>query len=281
MNADASLPRTESACRLPGASSHAVTAALALFIVIGTTTAANLLGHFWTIQPLLNAAFLVAVLLASMAALTPALAWPNVLLAAGLAGAITSITHGINAVIGLPFGRFDFTAAAGPRLFGLVPWWLPMIWCGIALTTRGVARLILHHSRQHPFHGWRVIAFATLLALLFNIGLDSFAIHAASYWTPHTAPLLNLASCTILNLFIQIVITPLLIDKFPRPRPLNLRPLLVWSGVNGLLALGLLHHGLWIEGTVPATAAIALAALGLQIRWNSVFSGPTLNARKH
>ena len=223
----------------PEQMNHGTTLVMAIFIGICAVTIANQLGNFWPIQPWLNTAFVVTALVTSIAAFAPILAWPNVVLAAGLAAAIGGIAHAINTVTGLPFGRFDFTAAAGPRPLGLVPWWLPLVWGCIALTTRGVARLILHNSRSHPHHGYRVIGLATLLGLFSAMGLETFATRAANLWTPNATPLLNLASCLALHLFTQISITPLLIDKFPGPRPPNFRPLFVWAGINALMVLGL------------------------------------------
>lgn len=254
-------PETKSAPPKPR-QAHPVSAAmLTLFVGISAVTIANQLGHCWPVQPWLKAAFVISALLASIATFAPTLAWPNVLLAAGLAWAIAGMAHAINAVTGFPFGQLDFTADAGPRPFGLVPWWLPAVWAAIALTARGTARLSLHRSRQHPQHGYHVIALATVLATFATLGLDTFARHSAHLWQPdamHPLP----ASGHLLHLLIQIAITPLLIDKFPSPSPPNFRPLLVWVSMNAwpMLALWQANHRIASAVLAFGICAVIVAA---------------------
>lgn len=239
MKPDARHAEPASATAVPGHSDHACAAALAIFVVIGTAAIANQLGKFWPVQPLLNAAFASAALVAAIAAFTPTLAWPNVVLAGGLAAVIGGMAHAVSSVTGFPFGQAEYTDAAGPRLLGLIPWWLPVAWAVTALGSRGAARFALHQSRNHPQHGYRVIALATGLAMLSTIGLQAFAVRA-HYGMPTLTDELLPWLGQGLHLFIQIAMTPLLIDKFPGPRPPNFRPLLVWAGTSAVMLAGLI-----------------------------------------
>jgi hypothetical protein len=231
-------------------------AALALCAGTWAVAVINQLGGVWPVQPWLNAAFVAAALLASVAALAPPLPWLNVLLAAGLGAVIGGFAHAINAVTGLPFGRFEFTPIAGWQVYGLVPWWLPPAWACLGLSARGTARLLFHATRSHPFHGYRVIGVAVLLATLPTCGLEAYAGGAARLCTPHPGSILSLASCLALHLSIQIVMTPLLIDKFPGPRPRNFRPLLVWMLIVTVVAAGL------VSGRIHAHGPLAKGSAG-------------------
>jgi hypothetical protein len=227
---------TTFAARLPGISQHIV---LALFIVVWATNLVNLVAGNGDHASSLGTALVISSLLASIATFTPALAWPNALLAAGLAAFVGGIAHAINAITGFPFGRLEFMPSSGPLLFGLIPWWLPLAWSAIALSARGSARLILHGSRNHPRHGYHVLLLATGLAMLPTMELHRFGIHIAKFWQPGVGSSLLLSSGHALHLLVQIAITPLLIDKFPGPRPRNFRPLLVWACIHLLFVLGL------------------------------------------
>jgi uncharacterized membrane protein len=236
-----SAPPNESTTALTvGAGSGRASAiVVAIFLGICAVTLLNQFTPLWPSQARLHAALLVTAFIASIAALTPTLAWLNILMAGGLAAAIGGMAHAISSVTGVPFGRWEFSAAAGPRLLGLIPWWLPVAWAVTALSSRGTARLILRKSRAHPQHGYQVILLATGLAMLTTFALQNFALHAGCYWNPGVdgSPLHLLGHG--LHLFIQVAITPLLIDKFPGHRPPNFRPLFVLAGMNTVLLAAL------------------------------------------
>jgi uncharacterized membrane protein len=186
---------------------------------------------------------------ASVAALARQLPAPNVLMAAAVAAGIGGLAHAVNAVIGLPFGRFEFNTAFGPRLLGILPLAMPVIWLAVALVARGLARLLLHSSRRHPRHGWRVLGLATVLMMGFSFALEPFGA-VKDWWMPNPTPLLNVASWGGLGLMVQIAMTPLLLDKFPGPRPPNYHPLIVWAGLNGVVAMTLLGANAGVAGAL-------------------------------
>lgn len=211
---------------------------IGLFIVCGGLAALNRGGMVFGGQGGVNAALVVLGFLASVVAFAPVLPWPNVLLAGGLAAFCGGLMEAISAVTGYPLGQVEFTLKAGPMLLGLIPWWLPLTWAAIALSARGAARLILHRSRQHPVHGYRVIGLAAVLAAVTACGLELMASRAAQVWVPGSHPVLRCAGLFLLPLSIQIAMTPLLMDKFPGQRPPNFRPFIVWASASLICWLG-------------------------------------------
>jgi uncharacterized membrane protein len=205
---------------------------IGLFVAFGGLAAVNQGAAIVSGQGWLNAVVVMLALWSCVAAFAPALPWPNVLLAGGLAAFSGGLVEAINAATGFPFGVVAFTSKAGPMVLGLIPWWLPVTWAVIALSARGAARWILRRSCQHPLHGYRVIGVSVMLAVVTTVGLGRMASHAVQAWTLDGNPILRGASLLALHFFIQVAMTPLLIDKFPGSRPPSLRPLAVWSGAN-------------------------------------------------
>jgi uncharacterized membrane protein len=218
--------------RANGAGQAMGSVVIGLFVAFGGLAAVNPGGAIVSGQAWLNAVVVVLALWSAVAAFAPALPWPQVLLAGGLAAFSGGLVEAVNAATGFPFGVVAFTSKAGPMVLGLIPWWLPVTWAVVALSARGAARLILHRSRQHPLHGYRVIGVSVMLAVITSFGLGRMASHAVQAWTLDGNPILRGAGLVVLQLFIQVAMTPLLIDKFPGSRPPSFRPLVVWSGAN-------------------------------------------------
>ncbi len=187
-----------------------------------------------------DAALLMLAIAATLAALAKQLPVLNVIIAATIASGLGGMAHAVNDVTGFPFGKFEFTPALGPRLLGVLPLAIPAFWAIAALNSRGVARLLLHNSRTHPRHGHHVLALSGLLMLAFHLALEPFAVNVKGWWTLNPTPMLAAFSWILLSLLIQVAMTPLLLDKFPGPRPRNILPLLVWVGINALMTTAIL-----------------------------------------
>ena len=211
-----------------------------------------------------DVALLILTTAATVAAMANHLPAPNIILAASIAAGIGGIAHAVNDVTGFPFGNFEFTAVFGPRLLGVLPLAIPAFWAIAALSARGVARLVLHNSRQYPHHGYHVIGLAVLLMIFFHLALNPFASTVKGWWTANPTPLLALASGIVLSLASQVAITPLLLDKFPVPRPPNFSPLFVWIALNGWLATGLFVAGLLGEALLATTVGAIIVVLALR-----------------
>jgi uncharacterized membrane protein len=237
MNPDSAHSETAPARIDRRAGEHSV--AVIAFIILCAVASLNQWRVLIPRQDWLCAAVAVMGLVAAVASFAPVLPWPNVLLAGALAAFIGGMAEAVSGATGFPFGRGEFMPGSGPLFLGLFPWWFPFAWATIALSARGTARLILHRSRQHPLQGYRVIALAAVLGLAGTISLELFSTHAAHFWTTEAAPVLPWVSRLMLHLLIQVTMTPLLLDKFPGPRPPNVRPLVVWTTLNAVLLLGL------------------------------------------
>jgi hypothetical protein len=118
---------------------------------------------------------------------------------------------------------------------GLVPWTVPCLGFVIALVSRGCARFVLHRQPARKNLGYQVLALATLLGTGQIFGIARYGEELGA-WTLNTSSWAwPLVSLILLQLAQQIAITPLLIDKFPVPRPANPLPLLVLVPMVGLV----------------------------------------------
>jgi hypothetical protein len=194
-----------------------------------------------------------AALLATCASLAIQLPLAQIMSAGIVAAILGGLSHAVNGVIGLPFGNGAWPAVPPPKLWGLVPAVVPIIWTVAALNARGAARVLLHSRRAHPHHGYRVIALATLLTTLFGYG---FATAGATDGRSPGAWIFLLTGWSVISLLIQTLMTPLLIDKFPQTRPVNAMPLWVWCALSLRFAGMLLRHNEWAPAAVMAAGAL-------------------------
>lgn len=211
-------------------------------LVPGGAAADWITGSFWA-----------AALMATCASLAIKLPLVQIMSAGIVAAVLGGLSHAVNSVIGLPFGNGAWPAVPPPKLLGLVPAVVPIIWTVAALNARDAARALLHSHRAHSHHGYRVIALATLLTTLFGFG---FATTGATDGHSPGAWIFLLAGWSIISLLIQTLMTPLLIDKFPQTRPANSMPLWVWCALSLRFAGVLLRHNEWAPATVMAAGAL-------------------------
>jgi uncharacterized membrane protein len=170
----------------------------------------------------------------------------NVLLAACILGGIGGLANLVGAATGLPFGPIQYTHAAGPRLAGTVPWWMPLVWIIALLNSRGAARFILRTVRHQPNYGLGLIALTTALSLLLDLGLELFATRLKGYWLWQAAgpalswqgiPLTQFAGWMVTALIALALATPVLINKKPVDSPPDCRPLILWTVLSLFLAV--------------------------------------------
>lgn len=205
-----------------------------------------------------EAILLFTATLATLTSLTRQLPVQNALLAAVIIAAIGTTAHVFGAVTAIPFGPFRFTEAAGPRIFNLVSWAIPMIWVLVVLNSRGVARLILRPWRKLRAYGFWLIGLTVLLTVLLAAALEPFAGAVKHYWfweptrLPFTwagAPITSFLGWFVVTLLIMAFAAPPLIDKRPRPvsRPPDYHPLIVWLLALVLFATGTALNQLWLQ----------------------------------
>ncbi|HZV35414.1 MAG TPA: carotenoid biosynthesis protein [Verrucomicrobiae bacterium] len=218
-------------------------------------------------------AIIVLAFAATLLRLARTLPWQNVIASAASIAILSGIFQAIGASTGIPFGPFFYTEKLGWLVFGQVPWPMQLLWVVILLNARGVARLILRRWQNSPNHGLWVIAFASLLAGLFDAGVEPIASHANHWWIwkPsrttllwYGAPWVNFAGWMVTSFFILALTTPWLIDKKSSDKPpLDFQPLIVWTALMLLLAFGNLTHHLFAATVFSIATALAVAFAAL------------------
>lgn len=204
-----------------------------------------------------EAVLLFTATLATLTALARQLPVQNALLSAVIIAAIGTTAHVFGAVTAIPFGPFRFTEAAGPRIFNLVSWAVPMLWVAVVLNSRGVARLILRPWRKLRAYGFWLIGLTVILTVLLAAALEPFASAVKRYWfweptrLPFTwagAPITSFLGWFVVTLLIMAFAAPPLIDKRARPvsRPPDYQPLILWLLGLVLFATGTALNQLWV-----------------------------------
>jgi putative membrane protein len=210
-------------------------------------------------------------------ALSRQLPGQNVFLAAGIIAAISGTAMAVGALSGIPFGPYIFTDAAGPRIFNVLPWSIPVVWIIIILNARGVARLILRPWRKGRLYGYRLIGVTAALTVAFDFAFEPFATHVKDYWlweptkmgllwqgTPPT----NFLGWLVTALLILAFVTPALINKSHQKFPPDYHPLAVWLLLSLLFATGEVKHQLWTAAGFVVVAGIATTFMAIRgARW--------------
>ncbi len=187
----------------------------------------------------------------------------SVIATAGLITIISGAVISLAAVSGVPLGPVHYSAYFGEKLFDVLPWPVPLAWIFLTVNGRGVARLIMRPWRKTNYYGFWVMGFTCLLAVIFDLGLEPFAVYVKDYWiwqTPagvpawYTAPWVNFLGWFVTSLAILIFALPWLINKQPIKQPIDYQPLILWLMLNSWIALGNAMHHLW--------PAVALSLIG-------------------
>lgn len=222
---------------------------------------------------------IVTVTVATLVALARQLPAQNALLGAAIIAFIGSVSHSLGATTAMPFGPFNYTADAGPKLLNILAWPMPLIWVVAVLNSRGVARLILRPWRKLRAYGFWLIGLTVALTVLFDAGLEPFAAEVERYWlwqptrlplTWGSAPVTNFLGWFLTSLLIMAFVTPALIDKRPRPasRPPDYHPLGVWVLAMVLFATGAAWHQLWLPVAFCAVTSLVVVVFAVRgARW--------------
>lgn len=222
----------------------------------------------------LDAGMLVLSALASVVALNRQLPLQNILLATAVTALFGGFAHGLSARTGIPFGPVHFNAAAGPKLFKMLPWTIPFLWVVAIFTARGVGRLILRPWRKVKTYGFWLIGLTAVLATAFDFCLEPLAAGSGHFWrwqptriaiTWAGATPVNFLGWAFVTLLILAFITPPLIRKQPGgPSWPDLNPLGVWLGALTLFAAGSAAAGFW--GAAASDAMIAAVTTIFAVR---------------
>jgi len=226
----------------------------------------------------LEGLLLVLALATTLFSLARSLPAQNVVTAAALIVLMSGVVQLIDLRTGIPFGSCVYTERLGPRLFGLLPWPVPLIWTVAILNSRGIARLMLRPWRKTGKYGFWVIGLACLLTVVFEISLEPFASAIKLYWlwevpknlpTWQGTPPTNFLGCAVTTLIILAFVTPWLINKRPpRKAPPDYHPLIVWLILNLLPGLAAATAHLWWAAGFTLVASVAVAAFAWRgARW--------------
>jgi uncharacterized membrane protein len=212
--------------------------------------------------------------LVSLAGQLPA---QNVGLAAAIVASIGSTIHMIGALTGIPFGPVVYTSETGLKLFGVLPWFMPLLWVVVIFNARGVARLILRPWRKLRVYGYWLIGLTAVLTLIFVLGLEPFATRARGYWIWQSTklpvdwfgtPLSDFLGWVVAALLILGFSTPALMKKRPAKSFPEYHPLLVWIAMEILFVAGALSHHLTAAAAVSAVACVLVIPFAVRgARW--------------
>ena len=225
-------------------------------------------------QGALDTAFIILATCGTLASLWRQLPLQNIIL---VALGIAVIGGGLSALgtrTALPFGPFFYGTAMGPQMFKTLPWAMPLVWLVIILNSRGVARMILRPWRKNKKYGFRAIALAGILVLLFDVVLEPFATLVKHYWhwvptavpvTWQGAALVNFLSWGFSAVLMLLFVTPVLISKKPRTRSgPDYHPLCLWLGGIIIFATGCGVHGIWLPVIVDAAIGITTTVFAIR-----------------
>jgi uncharacterized membrane protein len=225
-------------------------------------------------QDTLDAIFLVLATCGTLASLWRQLPLQNILLAAFGIAVIGGGLSALGARTALPFGPFIYGTSMGPQMFKTLPWAMPLVWVVVVLNSRGVARLILRPWRKNKNYGFRAIALAGVLVLLFDVTLEPFATLVKHYWrwvptsipvTWEGAALVNFLSWGFIAILILLFVMPVLISKKPRTKSgPDYHPLCLWLGGIIIFATGCAVRGLWLPVIVDAAIGIPVAIFAIR-----------------
>lgn len=188
-----------------------------------------------------------------------------------LASLLSLLVEVLNAATNLPFGHRAFTEQVGPRIMG-VAWYQPLLWVSLAISGRGVARLILRPWRKLQYYGLWVMATATVLTLGMALAYEPFGSGAgwwwrenrADIWNWYSAPVASIFGWLITTLLIYGFTTPWFLNKQPVKQPTDWHPLVVWEALLIWLSVSNAFSGSW--SAVLAGIMAGLVAAGMAIR---------------
>jgi uncharacterized membrane protein len=222
---------------------------------------------------------LILALAATLVSLCRQLPAQNVLLATVVILFIGGAISALGALTGIPFGPVTYAPAGGPQLFHALSWYFPLLWVLVVLSSRGVARLILRPWRKLRVYGYWLMGITTLLALIFDLGLEPFATRVRHYWiwSPtklavdwYGTPLSNFLGWLVAIILILAFATPALMKKKPAKSKstLDSHPLIVWISLNLLFIAGSLTQHLSLAALVSGIACIAVIPFAVRgARW--------------
>lgn len=207
------------------------------------------------------------------------LSWQNVAACGLLIALCSGLIEVVGSKTGIPFGPSFYTENLGCRLFGKLPWPVPLLWVVVVLNARGVVQLILKPWRASENYGFWAIGLAALLAGVFYAGLEPIAFanrwwnwtdstHQA--WSWYGAPWINFPSRMLIALLLLVFSMPWLLIKKPGGElPSDYVPLGLWLLSTLLLAVGNGLNHFW----AAAALMVIIDAILVTVTWRNSRKG--------
>ena len=266
-----------------GISGHPLTTAqralLGVFLIAIISTIAQTCGvlHLPVSVGLLDGVALFLAVASTLVSLGGQLPAQNVALATAVVAAMGAAAHSIGALTGIPFGPVTYTGATGLKLFGVLPWFMPLVWVVVILNARGVSRLILRPWRKLRVYGYWLIGLTAVLTLIFVLGFEPFATRARDYWIWHPTkltvdwygtPLSDFLGWVVSALLILGFSTPALMKKRPSKSYPEYHPLIIWISMEILFIAGAWSQHLTIAAAASAVACVLIIPFAVRgARW--------------
>lgn len=164
--------------------------------------------------------------------------------------------------LGWPFGPYHYTAALGPKWFGLVPLLIPVSWCTMTLASFVIVRRALGARSRLT-----TTAAGALFLIAWDLALDPAMSRLTPYWLwgvsgPYFGmPLLNLAGWFVTGVVLHAILVALRAERWVDVSdPDTTRAMVVIYAANFTLPLGMT-----IAAGLMIAAAVSLTALALAI----------------
>ena len=188
-------------------------------------------GFIHIASALLDSTMVLTATVATLLSAVRRLPLQNVLLASVVIGAGGSLTG----LVAVRAGIWSFPPAAGPRLLGILPWWLSCVWIVTILASRGAALYVLGRRRPSTRFGMEVLALTTGLSLILQAGMSHFVREQGYGYSPSGGTLVTLGIGLVATVLVLCFATPILINKKPDSFRSDFQPLIVWLPLTLLL----------------------------------------------
>ena len=195
----------------------------------------------------------------------------NVLSVVSLAALLGYLVELLNHATQIPLGHRMFNDRVGPVLAG-VAWYQPWMWVALAISGRGVARLILRPWRKLQYYGLWVMGVAIGIALLTSIIYEPMGAHEgwwwrenlAGIWAWYGAPVASWLGWGMALLLIYGFTTPWFLNKKPVKQPTDWHPLWVWVLLLGWMTVSNCLHHSWLAVGVGSVIGVTVTFFAIR-----------------
>jgi hypothetical protein len=203
---------------------------------------------------------IVSAALASLVILGRRLPVQNVVTISTIVLGVSGLLELVNARTGIPFGKVIFRDSFGGKIFGVLPWTMPLLWLIAILNGRGSAQLILRPWRTGKNYGWWLLGLGALLTTILLFDFHIYAKEIRHYFgidrkSENSVGLVFITRFAA-TLLLLLLTTGWFINKKPVEEKLHFYPLILWGLTNSYFAIAaFIHHSF-------TTATLMFLAIG-------------------